>query len=134
MNGELYPDVKKFSIVLILLVLAVTVVVLASKPSSPMPFQEQHDALRGVWIRDQVKDADPSFYVRHLFANGRYATTSSIPFKDRGTYRVIEVHPDGTFKIEMTSSRYGFTVTMDIEPIPDDPDHIKLDHQTSRRQ
>ena len=103
-----------------------------SRDATPLPFQEQHDLLRGSWILKDVPGADPSFFIANSFADGRYTISGSLKMSDRGTYRITQVFPDGTFEIELTSSRYGFVVTTEVEPL-DVPDYIKLDHQRFQR-
>ncbi|MEK7620465.1 MAG: hypothetical protein AAB413_04495 [Patescibacteria group bacterium] len=118
---------------LVLVALAISIRFFVSSESQPVDFPEQHDALRGTWILTDVPGADPSFFLRNTFSNGKYTIETSIPNTDRGEYRVTTIHADGTFEIELTSSRYGFIVNMDIEPL-EDLDRIKLDHQTFMRQ
>ena len=79
-----------------------------------------------------MPDAKEDFYILHGFDDGRYVTSGSISSDDRGRYRVVSLEEDGVFEIEMISSQFGFTVTMDVEP-QEDRALIKLDHLLFRR-
>jgi len=102
------------------------------RPDVPIEFIQQHAALQGTWVLGPVEGGSPDFYILHSFQQGRYETRDWLGTYDRGKYRILSAEEDGEFEIEMTSSRYGFTVTMDVQPQAD-PTLIKLDHQLFRK-
>ncbi|GEM_PF-6361743 len=118
-------------IVLVVWVLA-SAYLAAQRPDAPTEFVQEHAALQGTWVLDNVQGANPDFYILHGFEDGRYVTSGSISSDDKGLYRIVSIGENGEFEIEMTSSLYGFTVDMNVRPQADRT-LIKLDHQSFRR-
>lgn len=98
-------------------------------------YEDQHDALRGVWETRVVTEENPDWYVRHHYNNGRSyieGTWLEGGRKGKGNYVIKQINEDGSFVIETKSDWYGYRVDTTVMPV-EGGETILFDGQTLKK-